>query len=67
LGVLLVCLLSGADTQCEMEIAKATGKPLERCWCVDAVFTPELLKALPEVAKGKACICAQCAANTSLD
>jgi hypothetical protein len=50
-----------------MEIAKATGKPLERCWCVDAVFTPELLESLPEVAKGKACICAQCAANTSLD
>jgi len=44
-----------------MEIAKATGKPLERCWCVDTVFTPEVLEALPEEAKGKACVCSKCA------
>jgi hypothetical protein len=50
-----------------MEIAKATGRPVERCWCVDAVFTPKVLKALPDDAKGKACICAKCAADTSLD
>lgn len=25
---------------CAMEKAKATGSELERCWCVDAVFTP---------------------------
>ncbi len=46
---------------CAMEIVKATGKPVERCWCVDAVFTPELLKSLSEDAKGKACVCAKCA------
>ena len=46
---------------CAMEVAKTTGKPLERCWCVDAVFTPELLESLPEAAKGKACVCAECA------
>jgi hypothetical protein len=46
-----------------MEIAKATGKPLERCWCVDAVFTPELLESLPEAAKGKACVCFNCASK----
>jgi hypothetical protein len=43
-----------------MEIAKATGKPLERCWCVDAVFDPQLLESLPEDTKGKACICSAC-------
>jgi hypothetical protein len=46
-----------------MEIAKATGKPLERCWCVDAVFTPELLESLPEEAKSKACVCFNCASK----
>jgi hypothetical protein len=44
-----------------MEVAKGTGKLIEPCWCVDAVFTPELLEALPERAKGKACVCSKCA------
>jgi hypothetical protein len=44
-----------------MEVAKATGKPLERCWCVEAVFTSDLLESLPDDAKGKACVCAKCA------
>ena len=57
------CPLCGAANQCAMEIAKATGKPLERCWCVDAVFTPELLESLPEAAKGKACVCFNCASK----
>ena len=61
-----VCPLCGVANQCAIEIAKATGKPLERCWCVDAVFMPEVLKALPEEAKGKACICAKCAALTGV-
>ncbi len=60
-----ICPLCGSTNMCAMEVAKATGKPLERCCCVDAVFTAEVLKALPEDAK--ACICAQCAADTSLD
>ena len=55
------CPLCGDANQCAIEIAKATGKPLERCWCVDAVFTPELLDGLPEEVKGKACVCFICA------
>jgi len=58
-----ICPLCGSTNMCAMEVAKATGKPLERCWCVDAVFTPEVLKALPENAKGKACICAECSSQ----
>ena len=57
------CPVCGRANHCAVEIAKATGKPVERCWCVDAVFTPELLKALPEAAKGKACICAECSSK----
>ena len=53
--------LFGSANMCAMEVAKATGKPVERYWCVDAVFTPELLESLHEAAKGKACVCAECA------
>lgn len=45
-----------------MEKAKATGSELERCWCVDAVFTPAVMNQVPKLAKGKACVCARCAA-----
>ena len=55
-----VCPLCGAPNQCAMEIVKATGKPVERCWCVDTVFTSELLESLNEEAKGKACVCFTC-------
>ena len=61
-----VCPLCGATNQCAMEIAKTTGKPLERCWCVDSVFTPELLESLPEATKGKACVCAACSSKANL-
>ena len=57
-----VCPLCGAANQCAMVIAKATGKPLERCWCVDAVFAPELLAKVPQAAQGMSCVCPVCAA-----
>lgn len=60
-----ICPLCGSTNMCAMEVAKATGKPVERCWCVDAVFTPEVLKALPEDAKGNACVCIKCAAGVA--
>jgi len=44
-----------------MEKARATGDAPERCWCVDAIFTPEVLALLPAQSQGKACICANCA------
>jgi hypothetical protein len=56
-----ICPLCGSANMCTMEVAKGTGKLIEPCWCVDAVFTPELLEALPERAKGKACVCSKCA------
>jgi hypothetical protein len=33
----------------------------ERCWCMDAVFTPAVMGLVPDQSKGKACICAKCA------
>ena len=44
-----------------MEKAKASGTQPERCWCMDAVFTPEVMVQVLIAAKGKACICAKCA------
>ena len=58
-----VCPLCGAANQCAMEIAKTTGRPVEQCWCVDAVFTPELLAKVPQAAQGMACVCPVCAAS----
>jgi hypothetical protein len=47
---------------CAMEKAKATGSELERCWCMDAVFTPAVMDQVPYSANGKACVCAKCVA-----
>ena len=44
-----------------MEKAKAKGTKPERCWCMDAVFTPVVMDQVPESARGKACIYAKCA------
>jgi len=45
---------------CAMETAKATGTKPQRCWCMDAVITPEVMDLVPDQAKGKACVCAKC-------
>jgi hypothetical protein len=55
------CPICGEPNVCAMEKANATGIKAERCWCMDAVFTPEVMDQVPEAAKGKACICAKCA------
>jgi hypothetical protein len=50
-----------------MEKAKATGTQPERCWCMDAVFTPEVMDLVPDQAKGKACVCAGCVAKVKIE
>jgi len=54
------CPICGESNQCAQEIAKATGKPPEACWCMTVVFSSELLDRVPEKFKNKACICAKC-------
>jgi len=44
----------------ELKTAKATGTKLQRCWCMDAVFTPAVMDLVPDQAKGKTCVCAKC-------
>ena len=54
------CPICTEPNVCAMEKAKASVTQPERCWCMDAVFTTEVMDQVPDVAKGKACICAQC-------
>ena len=53
--------ICGEPNQYAQEVAKATGKPQEPCWCMTATFSAELLDRVPEEAKNKACICEKCA------
>jgi hypothetical protein len=55
------CPICHEPNVCAMEKAKETGSKPERCWCMDAVFTPAVMKQVPDAAIGKACICAKCA------
>ena len=55
------CPICQEPNVCAMEKAKATGTKPERCWCMDAVFTPAVMDQVPDSAKGKACVCAKCA------
>jgi hypothetical protein len=59
------CPICHELNSCAMEIAKTTGKGPERCWCMDAVFTPAVMDQVPDSAKGKACVCAKCAATVT--
>lgn len=45
-----------------MEAARAGGTPPSACWCMQADFPPALRARVPEAARGRACICARCAA-----
>ena len=57
------CPICHEPNVCAMEKAKATGSELERCLCMDAVFTPAVMDQVPDSAKGKACVCSKCAAS----
>jgi len=51
------CPLCGGGNACAM--AAGDGSP---CWCVAAVFGEALLARVPLDARGRACVCAACAA-----
>ena len=55
------CPICHEPNVCAVEKAKLPGTKPERCWCLDAVFTTDVMNKVPEVARGKACICAKCA------
>jgi hypothetical protein len=53
------CPLCGKPNDCA---AACSGDLAAPCWCRDATFTPALLARVPADARGRACICAACAA-----
>ncbi len=61
------CPLCGQPNQCAMEVAKATGQTVTRCWCVNVSFSPELLTQVPAASQRKACICQACATKETND
>ncbi|MET3442297.1 hypothetical protein ABIC94_003081 [Variovorax paradoxus] len=58
------CPLCGEQNRCAMEVARETGEPQPPCWCMATDFRNAPLAALPPESRGKACICARCAAGT---
>jgi hypothetical protein len=55
------CPLCGKDNQC----ALARGCANTPCWCADVVISDEVLRRIPESARGKACLCRECATGVS--
>lgn len=58
------CPLCGQANQCAMEAQRLTGVKQPPCWCTQATFTAELLARIPVPARGTACVCAACAAES---
>ena len=61
------CPLCGEQNRCAMEVARETGEPQAPCWCMAADFRNAPLAAVPQEKRGKACICARCAAGTPVE
>jgi hypothetical protein len=58
------CPLCGQLNRCAMEVARASGRPPEACWCRQVDFSAGLLARVPAEAQRLACICEACARRT---
>ena len=61
------CPLCGEENRCAMETARETGQPQPPCWCMAADFGKAPFGALPPASRGKACMCARCAAGVAAE
>ncbi|WP_198972070.1 cysteine-rich CWC family protein [Xylophilus sp. ASV27] len=61
------CPLCGAPSLCAAEVARAAGTAPPDCWCfhLPAVDAAALAR-IPAAARGRACLCARCAAGASM-
>ncbi|MDB5860687.1 MAG: hypothetical protein JWQ76_4376 [Ramlibacter sp.] len=55
------CPLCRQPNRCAMEVARASGRPPEACWCTQVDFSADLLARVPAEAQRLACICEACA------
>ncbi len=53
------CPLCGQSNQCAIE----AGQPAAGCWCMGTAVDPAALAAVPDAARGLACLCPRCAAG----
>lgn len=53
------CPLCGGPNACVPALCGSFDQP---CWCQRAQFSAELLARVPQAQRGRACICAACAA-----
>ena len=53
------CPLCGGPNACA---CVKTGRTDAPCWCTDVTFSQSLLDQVPDALKGRACVCAACAA-----
>ncbi|WP_353400235.1 cysteine-rich CWC family protein [Hydrogenophaga sp. 5NK40-0174] len=63
------CPLCGEPNACAMACqgaGTATPACATPCWCEEAVFSEALLDRVPPAAKGRACVCANCAGTGTL-
>jgi len=56
-----VCPLCGEPNRCAMVEGKTD------CWCCDVEIPEAVLEAIPDAARGVACICRQCATGNNHD
>ncbi|HEX8588593.1 cysteine-rich CWC family protein [Pseudomonas sp.] len=53
-----LCPVCGARNRCTLADPRTVD---QACWCFTAAINPEVLAALPEEVRGKACLCPRCA------
>ncbi len=56
------CPLCGQPNRCG---PAAAGSFEVVCWCTSVKISPEVLERVPVESRGKACLCAACAAGTA--
>ncbi|MES2187853.1 MAG: cysteine-rich CWC family protein [Pseudomonadota bacterium] len=59
------CPLCGEANGCAQEVARATGMPAQPCWCMQTGVAASALARIPADARGRACVCAQCASDAT--
>jgi hypothetical protein len=57
----MLCPLCGQPNRCAMEVERETGTRQPPCWCTQVDFSADLLAAVPDDARRRACICEACA------